>query len=423
MLDDLVGAAKRRPATARRLDSLTGLRWLAALLVFGEHAGELRLSTPAGSPELSPLDEFLHTVFGNGFIGVSCFFILSGFVLTWSRRPDDSARAFWQRRFAKIYPVFLVTTLLAVLVALAGTGRLPGLRLIGIQAFLLQSWVPDQRISYGLNPVTWSLSCEAFFYFVFPALYLLMSRARTSTLRWVAGLCVVAAFVVPALASGVFSLKNPGGAESISTAAFGGPFTYWFVYVFPLMRLAEFACGVALACLVRRDAWAGPGVGVSMVLCVAGIWADHYLPGQLQRVAGMFVPFALLICALAVADLRGGWSPLRSRTMVFLGEISFSLYAVQLVILASTGVHLRGWLWQLGFLPSKTAAAPLWGGLLAFLGYLVLCSFAAWLLYRYVERPMMRVLGPRRRPAGPERPEADSGHGELVAAAPAGRTA
>ncbi|PSK71847.1 acyltransferase [Streptomyces sp. CS149] len=394
------------PAPSGRLDSLTGLRWWAALLVFGEHAGKLALSTAPGSDDPSLLDRFLHAVFGTGFVGVSCFFILSGFVLAWSRQPGDTVRRFWRRRFAKIYPVFFVTTLLAVVWVVTSTGVFPGLRLILTHLTLLQSWVPDQTVSYGLNPVAWSLSCEAFFYFCFPALYAAMAKARTVTLRWVAAGCVAAAFLLPYLAGQVFMLKAPSGSESIATEGIGGPFMYWFVYVFPVMRLAEFACGIALACLVRRGAWRGPGVPVAIGLSVVAIWLGTYLPEVLQRVAVTFVPFALLIAALAQADVAGRWSPLRSRPMVFLGEISFALYMVQLIFIVWTGVHLRGWLHSLGLLPSPTAAAPMWLGLTAFLLYLVVCAFLAWILYAGVEKPMMRVLRPR--PAATPAPAAPS---------------
>lgn len=383
------------PARSGRLDSLTGLRWWAALLVFGEHAGKLALSTAPGSENPSVLDRFLHAVFGTGFVGVSCFFILSGFVLAWSRQPGDTARRFWQRRFAKIYPVFFVTTLLAVIWLATSTGVLPGWQLILTHLFLLQSWVPDQTVSYGLNPVAWSLSCEAFFYLCFPALYAAMAKARKVTLRGVAAGCVAAAFLLPWLAGQVFMLKVPSSSESISTEGIGGPFMYWFVYVFPVMRLAEFVCGIALACLVRRGNWRGPGVPVAITLSVIAIWVGTYVPEALQRVAVTFVPFALLIAALAQADVAGRWSPLRSRFMVFLGEISFALYMVQLIFIVWTGVHLRGWLYSLGLLPSPVAAAPMWLGLTAFLLYLVVCAFFAWILYAWVEKPMMRVLRPR----------------------------
>lgn len=85
-----------------------------------------------------------------------------------------------------------------------------------------------------------------------------MASARALTLCRVASLCVVAAFGLPYPASSVLTLKHPGGAGNISTESTGGPFMYWFVYFFPLMRLAEFVCGIALACPVRRGLWRGP---------------------------------------------------------------------------------------------------------------------------------------------------------------------
>lgn len=69
-----------------RLDSLTGLRFLAALAVFFYHTVTL---CPPGIPK-----SVLSVVAAQGLVGVSFFFILSGFVLSWSHRPDDSPRAF-----------------------------------------------------------------------------------------------------------------------------------------------------------------------------------------------------------------------------------------------------------------------------------------------------------------------------------------
>lgn len=44
-----------------------------------------------------------------GRSALSFFFVLSGFVMTWSARPGDTATAFWRRRAAKIYPLHAVT--------------------------------------------------------------------------------------------------------------------------------------------------------------------------------------------------------------------------------------------------------------------------------------------------------------------------
>src|SRR3712207_2880383 len=86
------------------LPSLTGMRFVAAFMVFCGHAmaenlfGDDSVNRALVNPALA-----------GSFTGVSFFFVLSGFVLTWSARDDDTKRRFWRRRFWRIYPVHLVT--------------------------------------------------------------------------------------------------------------------------------------------------------------------------------------------------------------------------------------------------------------------------------------------------------------------------
>ena len=88
-----------RETTERRdrLPSLTQLRWVAAFLVFLAHARNLGLF---GTGDLGR--RYAPWAFGGGSIGVSLFFVLSGFVIAWSARPHDRPTAFWLRRFARI---------------------------------------------------------------------------------------------------------------------------------------------------------------------------------------------------------------------------------------------------------------------------------------------------------------------------------
>ncbi|ROQ89052.1 peptidoglycan/LPS O-acetylase OafA/YrhL [Streptomyces sp. 2132.2] len=383
------------PKVGGRLDSLTGLRWWAALLVFGEHIAALKLGTRVGEEERGPADEVLYFLFGTGTIGVSCFFILSGFVLAWTYRPDgDTVRRFWQRRFAKIYPVYLVSTVLAF-VLFSGMGQVPGAVNVVLHLTLLQSWVPEQSLYFGLNPVTWSLSCEAFFYLMLPVLFLWLRRAGVRTLFAVVVGAVALSFVLPYTLGALVELPRPG-EEMIPTGPVGGPFAYWFTYVFPGFRLLEFGAGVAAALLVRRQAWRGPSVAWSLTACLAG-WLVNalLLPPRLQHEAGTFLPFVLLISSLAVADLRGGWSPLRGRRMRFLGEISYCLYVFQLLLLAVVAVTLRPALAAAGVIGDREAALPDWLVGPAALGCLMFCSLVAWAAYRWVEVPMMRRLRPQ----------------------------
>lgn len=390
------------PASGRgaRLDSLTGLRWWAALLVFGEHVAALKLGTRVDEDDRGPADEVLHFLFGTGTIGVSCFFILSGFVLAWTYCPEtDTVGRFWQRRFAKIYPVYFVSTVLAF-VMFAGMGQTPGTANVVMHLALVQSWTPDQSVYFGLNPVTWSLSCEAFFYLILPAVFLLLRRLRAGTLYAVTGAAVLLAFVLPYTLGELVDLPYPA-EEIISTEPVGGPFPYWFTYVFPAFRSLEFVAGAAVALLVRRGHWRGPGVPAALAVCAGGWLVNQALPPRLQHEAGTFLPFVVLIAALAVADLRGSWSPLRGRRMRFLGEISYCLYVFQLLLLAVVAGGLRPALAAAGVLADRDAALPVWLVGPVVLACLALCTTAAWAAYRWIEKPMMNRLRPRR-PAAPD---------------------
>ncbi|MHA3682863.1 acyltransferase family protein [Leucobacter sp. HY1908] len=92
-------------APTQRLDALTGLRWWAAFLVFLFH---MRVFAPLPGP--------INLLFDQGYLGVTFFFVLSGFVLTWSMRPRVSVSTFYWRRFARIWPAHMVALVFAVLV-------------------------------------------------------------------------------------------------------------------------------------------------------------------------------------------------------------------------------------------------------------------------------------------------------------------
>ena len=95
------------------LTPLTSLRFLAASLVLLFHALD---SFPQAS--VLQLPRPMLNVLESGFIGVSVFFILSGFILGYNYlamdfAPPRARRQFWAARFARIYPVYLLGMVLA----------------------------------------------------------------------------------------------------------------------------------------------------------------------------------------------------------------------------------------------------------------------------------------------------------------------
>jgi peptidoglycan/LPS O-acetylase OafA/YrhL len=350
-------------ADTARLPSLTGLRFVAAFLVFGFHVSISGLLAP------SPLQHALSRVAGAGAVGVSFFFVLSGFVLTWSARPDDSARAFWRRRAAKIYPSYLVAFVFA-LIGLYATGRAVSVPAGVANVALLQSWWPDPKVYFGANSVSWSLACEAFFYALFPWLLPALNRIRPERLWLVAGACVAAVFAVPVVATLLPAERH-----------------YWFVYIFPPVRLLEFVLGILMALIVKRGRWPRVPVWAVVVLLVVAYAVTPYFPPDAETSAVTVIPFALLIPAVAVADVEGRRSVWRSRVAVWLGEVSFAFYLIHqsVIIDLMRGLDADG--------SGPVAALTL---SVVALGLSVALSA---LMYRVVEVPAMRRWGRRRKAA------------------------
>ena len=112
---------------------MTGLRFFAALAVVLCHVGGQ--FTDARS--LTVLTSY-------GYIGVSFFFMLSGFVLTWSCQRGNGARFLWMR-FCRVWPLQFLLTLVAFTV-LAGQEVLPGPFGHAAEILLLQAWSPQQGV-------------------------------------------------------------------------------------------------------------------------------------------------------------------------------------------------------------------------------------------------------------------------------------
>ncbi|MDX2565318.1 acyltransferase [Streptomyces sp. TX20-6-3] len=344
---------------------MTGMRWAAAFVVFVYH---VRNFGYFGGDSAVIVD----WAFGAGATGVSFFFILSGFVLAWSSRPGDSARAFWRRRLARIYPVHLTTAAMALALAftLVPDLRPSGLAQAGANLLLVSSWNPNWW--QALNPVSWSLTCEAFFYATFPALYAGLRRLSTRALTTLAMSCTAAVILLPCINSFL---------------ALG-----WTLHSFPLARFPEFLLGAAIGRLVKIGAWRGPGSEAAMGLTLIGYFLAHQLPGGGSYAAYTVIGLACLIPAAALNDLHGARSLWRRRWLVRLGEWSFAFYMIHILVMRAAE-HLLGKHPELQTGPALALATAVFAVSLAL----------SWGLYRWVEQPgQQRILRGHRtsnRPA------------------------
>ena len=330
----------------KRLPSLTSLRFFGAALVVGVHVGAL---FPTAS-----------SVAQHGQVGVSFFYLLSGFVLTWAPSTTDTAMRFYRRRIARIIPVHVLTWTIAVAFIPLVTNTQQDWLGNFLALPLLQAWIPTGSIAFAGNGVAWSLSVEVFFYALFPLITPLVWRLSGRKLWLLLGAMILAILLV----AGLSPLNG-------------------LIYIFPISRLPEFVIGVCLAVLMQRG-WRPPLNLTAAATLAALTTLVGYFPGVPDRysfVAITVIPYALLISAACASDIDGG-SFLSPKVLIRAGEWSFALFMTHQLV-----VKVYGWL-----VPSLSIRLYLLPLLLVF------CVALAWATFRFIEQPLERRLRGQQGP-------------------------
>jgi peptidoglycan/LPS O-acetylase OafA/YrhL len=295
--------------------SLTSLRGVLASWIVLYHFWNDVLRLFPGTDIITPL------VHRGGQIAVPVFFILSGFVLAYNythRFQTFSFKNIWHfllLRLARIYPVHLVTLLFVL--AMVGVSRFwevdldptgYTLRDFILNIFLVHTWIPDARLNW--NYPSWSISSEWFAYIFFPVTTLLTSR-------WITSLRQTIAFLLLTLTSSILLL------------------TFWGGLSFHLLLLVipTFLSGTAVFGLLRHFPSAIPSnlwIWVPECLVLLAIAVCLIAP---PNVALAFLAFSFLSIILVLAWIRGQCHNLwKSAALVFLGEISYSLYMTHTLV-------------------------------------------------------------------------------------------
>jgi len=308
------------------IPALTSIRFLAALTVVLSHYRELHLlNTPAA---------FFDFVDG-GRSAVSLFFVLSGFILTYTYRDElatRSPRDFYVARVARIYPNILLALALASiptvwLLATRDDARLldwfalkssVGLSLavsFVAQVLLLVAWFPFAAINQPWNGPATSVSCEAFFYALFPFILARCVKLRARTL--------VVAMIGIWIAQGLMML--------FFIAAFPVSRSYFLAIELPLCRIAEFIFGIGAALAFQHLRSRGVAMHRHGIALVAVSLAILSALALWQPVSPVFYPqgpfFATLILGLALLE-KPVLGLLNRRWLIKLGEASYALFLI-----------------------------------------------------------------------------------------------
>ncbi|MFM8599494.1 MAG: acyltransferase family protein [Mycobacterium sp.] len=354
-----------------RIPALTGVRALAATLVVATHAAYTTGKYTHGYAGL---------VYSRMEIGVPIFFALSGFLLfgPWvaaakAGAPDPSVRRYAWRRFRRIMPAYAVTVLAAYLLYHFRTaGPNPGHSWYGLLRNLTLTQIYTDNYAFallhqGLTQM-WSLAVEVAFYAALPVLasLLLVVVCRRQwrpglVLAWLAGLTLISpAWMVLVHTTDVLpdgsKLWLPGylawftGGMMLSVLAATGARCYGFVAV-PLALL----CFLIVSTPIAGEPTTSPS-GLAQALVKVGFYA---------AIA------ALIIAPPALGD--SGWYTrfLASRPMVWLGEISYEIFLVHLIVLEIAMVEVLRW-------PVYTGSMPA-----LFVVTMALSIPVAWVLHRF----------------------------------------
>ena len=354
-----------------RVASLTGVRALAAILVVATHAAYTTGKYTHG---------YVGLLYSRMEIGVPIFFVLSGFLLfgPWVRAAAAGSTApslgrYARHRVRRIMPAYVVTVLAAYLIYhFHDAGPNPGHSWTGLvrNLTLTQIYTDSYMFSHlhqGLTQM-WSLAVEVAFYAALPVIaYFLLSVVCRR--RWRPGLLLAGlaglALISPAwmvLVHTVDFLPDgarlwlPGylawfvGGMMLTVLSAMGVRCHWFLAV-PLAVL----CYVIAATPIAGEATTSP-TGLAQALVKIGFYA---------------VIATLVVAPLALGD-RGAYPRLLgSRPMVWLGEISYEIFLVHLILMEFAMVAVLHWRVYTGSMPAL------------FIVTLALTIPVAWLLHRF----------------------------------------
>ena len=302
--------------------------------------------------------------------GVSFFFVLSGFILTYTYR-DLSGRTgiYFVSRIARLWPVHLFTLVFAAVFVVDIAGPLVTLS----NLFLLQAWIPQREFVFSYNAVSWSISDEMFFYLMLP---LVLAAKRVG--YWVLFTSIATVLAVLYLTAADlpdwFDVRN-------------------FVLQHPTMRFAEFVFGVFTARMFLRGPpsvpfRSGTMLEIAVVALMFSYFAARGMLFPLLRDSGnrefmvwlsqcsSYIVFAAVIYVFAMGS--GAISTLLSqRWLVVLGEISFATYMWHQLVIS---------------LVVQQGVIPAVGMEMAVVLTLAATYLGSYLLWRYLELPSRKAI-------------------------------
>lgn len=377
------------------LPALDGLRAIAVLVVL---AHNLSLVSGGQGFFVHELESMLH----RGWMGVQLFFVLSGFLITRilldAQTSPGYFSTFYARRALRIFPLYYAV-LIVLFVLVPAFGPLPSSYAedgpLHRQAWLwgyLSNWSGPRGLGGGSPPVFhfWSLAVEEQFYLLWPLIVFRTSPRRLMTI------CIA----VVGISIACRSLYLAIGVQPLA------------IYTSTLSRMDALALGGLVAAWLRSPSAPMPDratvtrlLWIAAAIAAGGWIVTHGFPrftvveesiGFTLVAAACAALLAASVLAAATPSAQGGWYRLlAARALRPTAKYSYAMYVLHAPLHVLIGLPTLRRL--IGSIEPRVGPA------MAYMGVVMLVSFgAAWLSYRLIEQPFLRLRRHLARPVAPQ---------------------
>lgn len=303
------------------IKELVPLRFVLILMIFFHHAANFA---------------------GGGSAGVTYFFVLSGFCMMLGYRDkvmenNFSYLGYLKKRMGKVFPLHWITLAVVVVLMLIAEHSIGGLRTLLANALLLQSWIPDMRVYFSYNDVSWYLSTALFATIMFPVLVSFFERIGKHD-KWAIGVLLMVMYSVIAWR---MPLDN----------------RHAMLYIHPVARLVDFVVGMYLAYIwmvwrknerlmlwIRNHGWL---LDVGFVLAfVMFILIAVCANNDIRPIAGIYwLPIAVSLLCLVLGTGANTWLHriMQNHMVGLLTRCSFSMMMWHSIIIESISTGGGEW--------------------------------------------------------------------------------
>ncbi|MBV8324698.1 acyltransferase [Chryseobacterium sp.] len=289
-----------------KIPQITFTRFLAAMAIVISHFNKDMF--------LYKID-YISNIFLKANVGVSYFFILSGFIMivAYHRKEKIAYFDYYKNRFARIYPLYVVGLLLYLVTKYSGFSFYKGF----LYLFGLQSWIPGEAMI--LNFPGWSISVEFLFYLIFPLLYNYFYSKGNKNI-WGGTVFI---WIVTQIFCNLYA----------GSSYYKGPHTesHELLYYFPLMHINEFLAGNLAGLFFvknhQRKNYDLPIMIIFGLVLLSLVFLPLFYHNGLMAL--LFIPLIVLI-----SRNKGRLTKLFSlKPLEYLGEASYAVYITHIPVL------------------------------------------------------------------------------------------